>query len=168
MTKGVMFLMIRVTGIFLAIVMALMIVGCGKSPEKIQEDEFAQSLTQTFEHNDYSVKLPQTWKVTKDSEPSNPTLYFEVKKKRAGGLFLARYDKLEELPANRKEVTELRSEKSQVFSYSTKYESEDGSSDATVVCFYVPAKNSGYEFVFVNNLVAEAQALAIAHTVRIK
>ena len=154
--------------IFLAIVMVLVCTGCGVNPEKIQETELSQSLTQTFEHNDYFVKLPQSWKVTKDSEDSNPTLYFEVEQKQAGGLFLLRLDKLEELPSNRKEIVELRSSTHQVFKYSTQYESAEGTSDATAICFYVPAKNSGYEFIFVNDSVSDALALEIARTVKIK
>ena len=158
----------RIIVIFLAIVMVLVCTGCGVNPEKIQETELSQSLTQTFEHSDYSVKLPQSWKVTKDSEDSNPTLYFEVEQKQAGGLFLLRLDKLEELPSNRKEIVELRSSTHQVFKYSTQYESAEGTSDATAICFYVPAKNSGYEFIFVNDSVSDALALEIARTVKIK
>ena len=154
--------------IFVAIVMVLVCTGCGVTPEKIQETELAQSLTQTFEHNDYFVKLPQSWNVTKDSEDSNPTLYFEVEQKQAGGLFLLRLDKLEELPSNRKEIVELRSSTHQVFKYSTQYESAEGTSDATAICFYVPVKNSGYEFIFVNDSVSDALALEIARTVKIK
>jgi hypothetical protein len=158
--------------IFLAIVIVLVCTGCGVNPEKIQETELSQSLsqslTQSFEHSDYSVKLPQSWKVTKDSEESNPTLYFEVEQKQAGGLFLLRLDKLEELPSNRKEIVELRSSTHQVFKYSTQYESAEGTSDATAICFYVPAKNSGYEFIFVNDSVSDALAHEIARTVKIK
>ena len=158
----------RIIVIFLAIVMVLVCTGCGVNPEKIQETELSQSLTQTFEHSDYSVKLPQSWKVTKESIDSNPTLYFEVEQKRAGGLFLLRLDKLEVLPSNRKEIVELRSSTHQVFKYSTQYESAEGTSDATAICFYVPAKNSGYEFIFVNDSVSDALALEIARTVKIK
>jgi hypothetical protein len=141
--------------------------GCALDSEESAQNGQTQSLTQTFEHRNYIVKLPQSWQISKDHD-DDPTLYFKVKQQSSGGLFLSRFDKLEDLPADRQEITELRTNSYQVYKYSTKFESADGSSEAFVICFYIPDKNSGYEFVFVNNIVGEEQALEIARTFIIK
>ncbi len=159
----------RLMVLVLAMVMVMVLSGCDSNSEVTHEHKHKQtpSLTQTIEHSAYAVTFPQSWKVTKASD-DNPTLYFEVEQKQAGGLFLSRFDKLADLPADRKELTELSTSTHQVYQYATTFESEDGSSAASVICFYVPAKNSGYEFVFVDEVVSQSLALDIARTVKIK
>lgn len=114
----------RSIGVLFLVAAILLSSACGSHPDlsSKKNKEQSQALSQTVEHNDYSVKLPKSWKVTRDSEDSNPTLYFEIEQKEAGGLFLARYDKLQELPADRKEISDLRTSSHQVYQYETKYE----------------------------------------------